>query len=151
MSKLWDTRSSNSGSFSSTDLKFGSFIAKQLKFKSVSAFLWLLPGYQAVSHYVIALMCVRNCNSKVRFVFGSSPAILIERNSFSLSNQSRRDVGFVSCIYGERSAANLWKRVLPMCVFAICRIYSDCKSIGTASFFCDAIYGNKDLNTCTTD
>ena len=28
MSKLRDTRSSNSSSFSSTDLKFGSFIAK---------------------------------------------------------------------------------------------------------------------------
>ena len=38
MSKLRDTRGSNSGSFSSTDLKFGSFIAKYLKFKTVSAF-----------------------------------------------------------------------------------------------------------------
>ena len=28
MTKQWDTRGSNSGSFSSTDLKFGSFIAK---------------------------------------------------------------------------------------------------------------------------
>ena len=37
MSKLCDTRGSNSGSFSSTDLKFGSFIAKYLKFKTVSA------------------------------------------------------------------------------------------------------------------
>ena len=66
----------------------------------------LLPGYQAVSHNVIALMCVRKCNSKLRLAFRSSAAILMERNSFSLSNQSRRDVGFVSCIYGERSAAN---------------------------------------------
>ena len=38
MSKLYDTRGSNSGSFSSTDLKFGSFVAIQLKFKTVSAF-----------------------------------------------------------------------------------------------------------------
>ena len=28
MTNLWDARGSNSGSFSSTDLKFGSFIAK---------------------------------------------------------------------------------------------------------------------------
>ena len=68
--------------------------------------LWLLPGYLGVSHNVIALKCVRKCKSKLRFAFGSSAALLVERNSFSLSNQSRRDVGFVSCIYGERSAAN---------------------------------------------
>ena len=71
----------------------------------VKYFLWLLPGYQVVSHYVITLMYVRKCYSKLRFAFESSAAILIERNWFSLSNQSRRDVGFVSCIYGERSAA----------------------------------------------
>ena len=59
-----------------------------------------------MSHYVIALVCVRKCNSKLRFAFGSSAAILIERNSFSLSNQSQRDVGFVSCIYGERSSTS---------------------------------------------
>ena len=82
--------------------------------------------------------CV-SVTSKLWFAFGSSAAILMERNSFSLSNQSRRDVGFVSCIYCERSAANPWKWVLPMCVFAICRIYIDCKShIGT-----------KQTNSCT--
>ena len=36
MAILWDTRGSNSGNFSSTDLKFGSFIAKYLKSKTVS-------------------------------------------------------------------------------------------------------------------
>ena len=47
-------------------------------------FLLLLPGYQAVSHNVIAWMCVRKCNSKLRFAFRSSAAISMARNSFSL-------------------------------------------------------------------
>ena len=46
MSKVCDTRSSNSGSFSSTDLKFGSFIAKNLKFKTVLAIFEILKTFQ---------------------------------------------------------------------------------------------------------
>ena len=40
MTKLWNTRGSNSGSFSFTDLKVGSFIAKEQTFETESVFFW---------------------------------------------------------------------------------------------------------------
>ena len=45
MTKLWDTRGSNSDSFSSTDFKFGSLIAKYQKFKTVSVFFWISKNF----------------------------------------------------------------------------------------------------------
>ena len=49
MSKLRDTRGSNSGSFLSTVLKFGSFIAKyKPKFKTASALFEFLNCFQVI-------------------------------------------------------------------------------------------------------
>ena len=49
MTKLWDTRGSNSGSFSSTDLNFSSFIAKYLKFKPYQCFYEILKIFQVIT------------------------------------------------------------------------------------------------------
>ena len=49
MSKLWDTRSSNPNCFSFTGFKCSSCIAKELRFKSVSAFYEILKSFQVIT------------------------------------------------------------------------------------------------------
>ena len=66
MSKLSDTRGSNSGSFPSTGLKFGSFTAKELKSKTVSRLFKLSHFNTATFDYKGTFLELRKGNTKVR-------------------------------------------------------------------------------------
>ena len=64
MSKLYDIWGSNLSSFLSTDLKFVSFTAKYLKFKTLWAFFEILKTFQVIT---IKIRCfrLRKCYSGI--------------------------------------------------------------------------------------